>query len=228
MLLFSFQICYVNLLTLLRVVHKKTSAHKGGVVQPTFCGQGFLQMRTFALFGAKTLDFPKFMVCPHGQGGWEAEPVQAFFDKGERVNFSQFYADVFYGRIRICLKLRLTIQERVQIKDVSTKSQKLPLSLVCKCRHCINPLIPCPCEYTINFDKIRSFLHQKVRKSASEKNPPSLFEKCPYWTNLFRVRTSFMDGPLTILKTNLHNRSETKIIKSIDLIHFFFIITSKF
>jgi len=45
-------------------------------------------MRTFALFGAKTLDFSKFMVCPHS-ARTRAE--------GE-VNFSRFCADVFYGR----------------------------------------------------------------------------------------------------------------------------------
>jgi len=32
-------------------------------------GEEVLQMRTSALFGAKTPDFSKLMVCPHGQGG---------------------------------------------------------------------------------------------------------------------------------------------------------------
>jgi len=31
--------------------------------------RGVLQMWMFALFGAKSSDFLKFMVCPHGQGG---------------------------------------------------------------------------------------------------------------------------------------------------------------
>jgi len=31
-------------------------------------GEGVLQMRTSALFGAKTPQFSKFMVCLHGQG----------------------------------------------------------------------------------------------------------------------------------------------------------------
>jgi len=40
-------------------------------------------MRTYALFGAKTSDFSKVMVCAHGQGG---------------VNFSRYCADALYGR----------------------------------------------------------------------------------------------------------------------------------
>jgi len=39
-------------------------------------------MRTSTLFGAKTSDFSKFMVCPHGQG--RVEPLRTFCDKGER------------------------------------------------------------------------------------------------------------------------------------------------
>jgi len=46
-------------------------------------------MRTSALFGAKTFDFSKFMVCPHGQGGEGGrkrgvEPVQTFCGQGGR------------------------------------------------------------------------------------------------------------------------------------------------
>jgi len=56
-----------------------------------FCGRaGVLKMQTSALFGAKTSDFSKFMVCPHGQGGGD-EPVRTFFGQGERG--SQFFAD---------------------------------------------------------------------------------------------------------------------------------------
>jgi len=29
--------------------------------------EGVLQLRMFALFGAKNFDFSEFMVCPHGQ-----------------------------------------------------------------------------------------------------------------------------------------------------------------
>jgi len=49
------------------------------------------------------------------------------------------------------------------IKDVRTKSRK------------INPLPPCPCGHTINFEK-SDFLHQKVRTSISEEPPP---HPCP-------------------------------------------------
>jgi len=38
-----------------------------------------LQMRASALFGAKTSDFLKFMVCPHGQEEEGVEPMQTFF-----------------------------------------------------------------------------------------------------------------------------------------------------
>jgi len=56
-------------------------------------------MQMSALFGAKTYDLSKFMVCPHEPGGEEVEPVRIFFGKGgEGVNFSRFCADVFHGR----------------------------------------------------------------------------------------------------------------------------------
>jgi len=42
-------------------------------------------MRTSALFGAKTSELTKFMVCPHGQGGLSQS--RHFSDKGEGVNF---------------------------------------------------------------------------------------------------------------------------------------------
>jgi len=53
----------------------------------TFCEQGekgVVQMRTFALFGAKNFRISKFMACPHGQGGSGFEPVRTR-EKG--VNF---------------------------------------------------------------------------------------------------------------------------------------------
>jgi len=52
-------------------------------------GGGILQMQTSAFFLAqKTLDFSKFMVCPHGQGGRGFDPVLSFFGKdGKGVNF---------------------------------------------------------------------------------------------------------------------------------------------
>jgi len=55
-------------------------------------------MRTSALFGAKTSDFSKFMVCLHGQGGDGVDQVLTFCGQGGGVNFLQFCADVFYGR----------------------------------------------------------------------------------------------------------------------------------
>jgi len=51
-----------------------------------------LQMRTSILFGAKTSDFSKFMVCPHGQG------MRGLNQCGLRergINFSRFCADSF-------------------------------------------------------------------------------------------------------------------------------------
>jgi len=39
-------------------------------------------MRTSVLFGAKTLDFSKFMVCPHGQEVRGIEPVRTFCGQG--------------------------------------------------------------------------------------------------------------------------------------------------
>jgi len=50
-------------------------------------------MRTSALFGAKTPDFSKFMMCPHGQGERGLEPVRKFSDKGR----GQFFK-IFCGR----------------------------------------------------------------------------------------------------------------------------------
>jgi len=32
-------------------------------------------MRTSAIFGEKTLDFSKFLVCPHGQGNWASVDI---------------------------------------------------------------------------------------------------------------------------------------------------------
>jgi len=48
----------------------------------------------------KSSNFSKFMVCPHGQR--ELSQCGHFSDKGgERVNFSRFCADVFYGLLII-------------------------------------------------------------------------------------------------------------------------------
>jgi len=50
-------------------------------------------MRTSALFGAKTKDFSKLMVCPYGQG--EVEPVRTFCGQ---EGGGQFFA-ILCGRL---------------------------------------------------------------------------------------------------------------------------------
>jgi len=46
----------------------------------------------------KSSDFSKFMVCPHGQGGREVEPMRTFCgQRGRGIIFSRFCADIFYG-----------------------------------------------------------------------------------------------------------------------------------
>jgi len=40
-----------------------------------FSDMGLLQMQKSELFGAKTSDFSKFMVCPHGQVGGDCNSV---------------------------------------------------------------------------------------------------------------------------------------------------------
>jgi len=44
-------------------------------------------MRKFALFGAKSLGFSKFMVCPRGQEGRGLNQCEHFTDKGRGDNF---------------------------------------------------------------------------------------------------------------------------------------------
>jgi len=61
-------------------------------------------MRISALLVQKKLDFSKFMVCPHGQGG--IEPVRT---RGEGVSFSRFSTNVLYRRS--LTKLRLSIKD---------------------------------------------------------------------------------------------------------------------
>jgi len=80
---------------------QKTSAVSGEGIFPvlTFCGQeGVLQMQTSALFGAKTPDFSKIILCPHRQreGGWARADILR--TRGKEVNFSRLYADVLYWR----------------------------------------------------------------------------------------------------------------------------------
>jgi len=44
-----------------------------------------LQMRTSALFGAKTSEFSKFMMCPRGQGDMSSADILR--SRGRGVNF---------------------------------------------------------------------------------------------------------------------------------------------
>jgi len=39
-------------------------------------------MQTYVLFGAKTLDFSKFIYCPQGQGGKGLSWYEHFADRG--------------------------------------------------------------------------------------------------------------------------------------------------
>jgi len=51
-------------------------------------------MWTSALFGAKTLDFSKFMVCPHGHGGGGLSQCGHFADKDGSI-FREFVRTSF-------------------------------------------------------------------------------------------------------------------------------------
>jgi len=86
--------------TCLGTLHKRLPKSWGFVQCGHFSDKGVssdADVRT--IWCKKTLDFSKFMVCPHGQGGRGVKPVRTFFGQGERgVNFSRFWKDVFYGR----------------------------------------------------------------------------------------------------------------------------------
>jgi len=82
---------------------KDVRSHVGGGVCPvrTFFGHGgseVLQMRTSAIYGAKTSNFWKFMVCPNGKGGKGLSQWDIFWTR--EVNFSRFCVDVLNGRER--------------------------------------------------------------------------------------------------------------------------------
>jgi len=57
-------------------------------------------LQTSALFGAKTSDFSKFMVCPYGQEGAGLSQCGHFTNtEGEEVSFVfAILCGVFYGR----------------------------------------------------------------------------------------------------------------------------------
>jgi len=99
----------------LGTIHKRRPQSGGEGPVRTFCGQGILQMRTFALYSAKNPDFSKFVVCPHGLGGgsW----ASASRRKG---NFSWFCADVFYVRPLIHLDSKGTLRCSSQLVPLSS------------------------------------------------------------------------------------------------------------
>jgi len=83
-----------SLFALLGAVHRRRpQSGERGFVQ---CGQGVLQMRTSILFGAKTSDFSKFMVCPHGQWGGRRRVSQCgYFTNKREVIFRDFVRTSF-------------------------------------------------------------------------------------------------------------------------------------
>jgi len=62
-----------------------SSTHTLGAIKG---GGRILQMRTSAFSGAKTLDFSKFMGCPHGKG--RLSQCGHFSGKGVGINFRDF------------------------------------------------------------------------------------------------------------------------------------------
>jgi len=86
-----FEVGYCNFA--LGAIHKGRP-QSGGCPVRNFAdkGRGGSSNADVRTFGAKTPEFPEFMVCPHGQGG--VQPVRT---RGEGVNFSRFCANVLYG-----------------------------------------------------------------------------------------------------------------------------------
>jgi len=72
------------------------------------------------------------------------------------------------------------------------------------------------------FRKIRSVLYQKVRTSASEKNP--LSAKCLYWTNpltadiFYRRPLGVKDAELGLVKTRFLVRVRSSFVSFIELV----------
>jgi len=87
----------------LTIKYVRSQGRGGGCPMLTFSGQGGSSDVDSAYFGAKTSDFSKFMVCPHGQ---ERLSQCDIFRK--RVEGCQFFADVFNGR-PLTLKFSLII-----------------------------------------------------------------------------------------------------------------------
>jgi len=55
--------------------------------------------------------------------------------------------------------------------SAQNREKLTPFPLSAKCMNWLNTLPLCPWGHTIKFEKFRSFLHQKVRMSASEQTP---------------------------------------------------------
>jgi len=89
------------------------------------------------------------------------------------------------------------IRHRPSIKDVCTKSRKIdPPLIVRKMSALAQPIHPCPCGHTKNFEKSEVFLQQAVRTPAFE-DPPPPYAKCPHWTNP-QIADVFYGQPLRL------------------------------
>jgi len=77
-----------------------------------FRTRGVLQIRTSALFGAKTLDF--LNLCLHGQGGRRLSQCGHFSVKGEGSIFRDFMRASFNGRPLTTILCLITMGRRVE------------------------------------------------------------------------------------------------------------------
>jgi len=80
-------------------------------------------------------------------------------------------------------------------KNTSAQNRKklITFNLSAKCPYWLNPLLSVRTHHNINFEKSEVFAPKST--SDSEDSPTLLSAKCPNWTNLPRLRTSFMDSP---------------------------------
>jgi len=87
-------------------VHKGRPKSGGeGVCSVRIRGKGSssdADVRTF--WCKKTPDFSKFMMCPHGQGGWVSANILR--TGGGEGQFSRVCTDVSYGRSLTAIKIR--------------------------------------------------------------------------------------------------------------------------
>jgi len=98
-----------------------------------------------------------------------------------------------HGKMLQQLFLKLPIWSR-PYKDVRAKSRKIDLPSPCPLNVCTGSTPPLSVRIHLKFWKIRCFLHQKVRTSASKKLPP-----CPQ-----NVRTR---QPLPLTADIFHKQS---------------------